>query len=555
MLLNLISILKFYLQKFSFLHYLQHIFKSLYDSKYRQKFYDETRHINDWNRNYGTIISDTLQKDNKGSAVIFGWSSFNYVLSETLIRKSLEKAGYTNLVFATPNPITKLIYKIFGHDVKSFNKYMPLPNYFQAKEIVKSFNSSEELINYKFDDISVGKYACSSYMRHTRSGRIDLSDKKKVGIITKYLAISIASAIAANRMIKTVNPALVVVIDRGYSPFGEVFDACINNSIDIISWNIAHRDNSIMLKRYNKGNRMSHPSSLSSKSWEILKNIDKNFFSSNEVINELDYCYSSGQWYSEVGTQFNKFKKSKNDLISNLGLSKDKKTAVIFAHIFWDATFFWGEDLFIDYEDWFIQTVKAACMNPNLNWIIKVHPANLVKNFRDNIHDEPSEVTSLRDNIGELPKHVKLISADSDISTWSLFDVMDFCITVRGTVGIESALLGKKVLTAGTGRYDRHGFTNDFDSKNEYLNALANIHKLEELTNEERELASRYASGIFVKRPVFVTSFDIRHQKDNFATLTSNVLVKDSTDLELAEDINSISNWLNSKDEDYFNVE
>ena len=50
----------------------------------------------------------------------------------------------------------------------------------------------------------------------------------------------------------------------------------------------------------------------------------------------------------------------------------------------------------------------------------------------------------------KLPKHVKLIFPDSEISPLSWMKFTDYGITVRGTSGIELAALGKQVLIAGT---------------------------------------------------------------------------------------------------------
>ena len=52
--------------------------------------------------------------------------------------------------------------------------------------------------------------------------------------------------------------------------------------------------------------------------------------------------------------------------------------------------------------------------------------------------------------------------------------MMDACITVRGTVGIEVAAKEKLLITCGSGRYDRLGFSLDFNNKGKYLNYLKN---------------------------------------------------------------------------------
>ena len=88
------------------------------------------------------------------------------------------------------------------------------------------------------------------------------------------------------------------------------------------------------------------------------------------------------------------------------------------------------------------------------------------------MHDEEE---TLRMRFGQLPKHVSLVPARSDISTLSLFPVMDYCLTVRGTVGLEAACRGIPVLTGGTGRYDRKGFTVDSATPRQYLERIARL--------------------------------------------------------------------------------
>ncbi len=149
-----------------------------------------------------------------------------------------------------------------------------------------------------------------------------------------------------------------------------------------------------------------------------------------------------------------------------------------------------GEDLFIGYEEWFLETVRAACANEKANWIVKIHPENIVKNRRDGVPGEPSEVVAIREHIGDLPSHVVMLDASTDISTYSLFQIMDYCLTVWGTVGIEAVSFGVPVLTAGIGHYEYRGFTVDSDSRTEYLSRLAPIHEQPLLSAHERKLAS-----------------------------------------------------------------
>ena len=144
-----------------------------------------------------------------------------------------------------------------------------------------------------------------------------------------------------------------------------------------------------------------------------------------------------------------------------------------------------------------------------------------------------------------------MINADTPISTWSLFQAMDYCLTVRGTVGIEAAMLGKVVLTAGTGRYDCHGFTHDFPSSKEYLQCLQHIEDLEKSSPHMKELAERYAYGVFICRPLKLQILSLGFERDNKASMLVDCNALTIDNLREAEDLNEISRWIASEKDDY----
>ena len=59
----------------------------------------------------------------------------------------------------------------------------------------------------------------------------------------------------------------------------------------------------------------------------------------------------------------------------------------------------------------------------------------------------------IRERVGKLPPHVRVLAPDTKVSTLSLFRSIDAGITVRGSIGYELPCFGVPVVTAGTGRY------------------------------------------------------------------------------------------------------
>jgi hypothetical protein len=504
----------------------------------------------------GTVLQEPLYSDRRKTrtVLVMGMGRVRFIAQEAVVRKSLELAGYRCAVLIPQDRMVVNAYRHLGSDdLVFFDNYQPAA-VDVGTELLANCRTLDDLTALTVKGIRCGKYAVSTLMRKTRSGTFDLSDTRTRQELVDALNKSARCVETARRLIDDLAPDALVLVDRGYSPSGELFDTCIEHGIPVFTWNAAHRNDTLMLKRYTAVNKNVHPSSLSTKTWQEILQITWTSQHWDKVRHELESCYSSGEWYAEVGTQFNKKSFTKTALMEILGVDPTKKTAVIFPHIFWDATFFWGEDLFENYEDWFIQTVKAACLNDRLNWVIKVHPANLVKNRRDGVSSEHSELGAIRKAVGKLPPHVRLLPADTDISTLSLFSAMDCCVTVRGTVGIEAACFGVPVLTAGTGRYDRLGFTLDSDTRDAYLTRLATAENLERLDEKQTELARRHAYGVLLVRPAQLEMIKMRYQSNETADLDVEFQVGSVSALRNQPDINTIATWMSGDDEDYLHA-
>lgn len=464
----------------------------------------------------------------------------------TLI-KGLELAGFSTTVVTQPVPIVPRYYALARVErVTWWSEFLDAQTDRNDPRDA-TLTSMAELVDTEWRGIRIGRIAAATALRAIRAGSLDFERAQTRRFALEHLRSSRHAAIAADEILDRTKPDFVLFGDRGYTPQGQLFESAVRAGADVVTWNAAHRSNLLLLKRYDVANRDVHPASLSEPSWKSIQALPWSEERAAALAREVRDPYLTGDWYSEVGTQFNKRVLSGADLTVRLGLEPGRKTAVIFPHILWDGTFFWGDDLFSSYEEWLVETVRAACRNRDANWIINIHPANVVKNARDGRGEEPAEATVLRERIGTLPAHVKVLGAGSDVSTLSLLDVADACLTVRGTVGIEAAVEGIPVLTAGTGRYDRHGFTIDSASRDEYLATLARIHELPPMSEVERELARRFAYGVFVLRPLPLSSMTLQYRQDALATPDAQMRIARAEDWATAPDLNAFAAWVNDR--------
>lgn len=497
-----------------------------------------------WRRQHRATLAPSLLPSGRPPrrALIVTKGTVNGAQIELGLIKALELGGFRAVVL-TDRSLEKF-YRLAG--VREFLRWedaVGAPLIGEASAIVERANGVEDLVGVEYAGARVGKFALSTAFRTLLAGRLDFTQLETRRVLTGHLAEGMARAAGAAAILDRAGASLALFMGNRYTGQGELMDVCLERGIDVLTWFDAHRSNSLMLKRYRLDNRDRHHGSIADETWASLLDMPWTPEAERALQRELHDNYAAGDWYSRGGTQVNKVIVPAGELRRRLSLDAAKKVAVIFPHIVWDATLFWGADLFANYEDWLVETVRAACVNTRVNWIIKIHPAHVAKSAMERYGGEPAELVAIRDRVGPLPSHVRVIPADTDINTFSLFAIMDYCLTVRGTIGIEAACFGARVLTAGTGRYDHRGFTTDFDTRQSYLAQLAAIESLPPLSSSERGRAQRFAYGAFVRRPIALTSISIEHARDREATTQIRLKARSSRELRQAADLNALAAW------------
>jgi hypothetical protein len=500
-------------------------------------------------RQHGEVLGARLSSADKQRVALVWGSSFPEVQIELGLIKGLQLANFVPVVLimarGREGRLLAKHYKLAGvNDVLEWGAFDYEAYSATAADVVNRSGSMWDLLDMERAGVRLGRLAISSALRGTYSGSLDLQQPHERQLLVNKLAYAMASADAAQRIIQQFRPSLAMFVDTAYSPAGELFDSCIQSNVDVVQWQQGHKSNALSFKRYTRETANDHPYSLSPESWRIARDMEWTEDHSKQLDQELYGTYASGDWFSVVGTQFEKSMIDSARLRERLGLDPNKKTAIIFPHILWDAALFWGKCLFRDFEEWFVETVRTACANDGVNWVIKIHPANQ-RLREDGSIKEAAELVALRKNVGTLPPNIAMILPESEISTYSLFDIMDYCVTVYGTVGIEASRLGVPVLTGGTGPYDRRGFTVDSRTREEYLEKIRNIQLIPRLSPAQREMAERFAYTTFIVRPWHAKSVTLRylpHSKEFLYEGSVNIRSKD--EWYAAEDVKSFASWI-----------
>jgi hypothetical protein len=414
----------------------------------------------------------------------------------------------------------------------------------------------ETVRDWTFRGAAAGTHALSTLIRRTFDGDPDLADDRVRARLATILDDVVANVVRAERVLHDLEPSAVLVEEANYSVNGPLVDMAVRAHVDVVQTVPTWRDDALISKRLTGRTRRVDAKAVDDKTLASIR--DSVTRSRRDTALEQDFAARyGGTWALGRRLQPAVEGPADGDLVGHLRLDACRPTAVVFAHVLWDASLFYGRDVFDNYSDWLVHTVDAAVANPRVNWIVKTHPSNVYVVARGYAPADRSELAVLQTRFPRLPDHVRLLEPDTRFSAWSLYERADYAVTVRGTPGIEMACFGKPSFTAGTGTYAGRGFTYDSESAPQYLERLATIDSYGPLTDEMTERARWYAYALFVRRPWLARSFamafdDDRHEQLR-RTLTLNARSID--EMRGYGDLEEWADWvLESADADFLPV-
>ena len=472
---------------------------------------------------------------------------------EGMLLKALALRGYTPIVLTSRYAFwARRYFRLFGVTRFIYIEDIALSKSEKAsaKEQCDTFMrgpiSLQNCKAWSFEGAPIGQYAVSTVARSLHRGMPDFNDIAVRAMLSQQVLHSIHGIFRARKIFAGIRPDVCLFNEINYSDYGPVYVVAYQLGLNIVQFVHALRDSALIFKRSVPETYRIHPNSVSRSELKRLETLPWLPDHERMLQSEFNDRYG-GKSFIMRRDQKGKQMKNRETIFSELGLDPKKKVAVVFSHVLWDANLFYGDDLFEDNEHWFIETLRAACANDRINWLIRLHPAITWKREYDNDSSELNELAAIRKQLGSLPPHVRLLLPENDINSYSLFQIADYGVTIRGTVGIELPCMGVPVLTAGTGRYSGLGFTVDSSTRDEYLEKLRNIQNLETLSDRQVELAKKHAYAIFCLRPWAMEAFSNMYDENIIGAHPLNPMltlrINSYDELCASEDLKKFSDW------------
>ena len=402
-------------------------------------------------------------------------------------RKSLIQAGPKELCVSCTRPGTG-VYGQLGIPVIRFSQHLSHDDYSRAKHIVQQ-TPVTDIRHFTLDTLSVGEHAYAGALRFFARGDTagePLGDQ----ILQRYFEAALLTVFMMRNLLAA-SYFEVCLLNHGiYVPQGLIAEVCREQGVRVVTWNPAYRKSCFVLSHGATYHHtlMTEPHS----NWENVK--------WNETIETriMQYLHSRMEgtqdwiWFHD-NPQFDI-----KAIQRELGVDFSKPTIGLLTNVIWDAQLHYPANAFTNIIEWLLETIAWFVQHPELQLIIRVHPAEL----RGTLPSRQPVVQEIRARFPTLPSNIYVIPPESHASTYAVMVQCDSVIIYGTKTGVELTSIGIPVIVAGEAWIRGKGVTLDASSISNYLALLNRLPLGGKMPAAQIQRARKYAFHFFYRRMI-----------------------------------------------------
>jgi len=350
--------------------------------------------------------------------------------------------------------------------------------------------------SYVYKGINVGLYAASSLTRYYKGKMIEPEES----LLREYFFGALLTTETAINKIDSFKPAAIYMSHGIYTSWGPALRIALQRKIPVIKMGGGYIPSCTYFRKIVSGNN-AHQGMLSDSGWE-LRRAKPLTAREKEILDSYvrkRYTQGSGD-ISVIAAP----KGNEEAILEQLQIDRSKPIWCIFANLGWDASLDVAPMAFSTPSEWLVETMKAIIDNSNVQWLVKIHPAEKTTETVQGAED------TIRQNFQQLPPNMKIIPPDTKVNTYDIFTVIDGGVTCLGnTTGLELSMLGKPMIIAGESLYAKRGFSYDGLTRAKYLDFLKRVPDILPLSKEQQDDAYKLAYSYFIQRQIPLRMFNV----------------------------------------------
>lgn len=385
-------------------------------------------------------------------------------------------------------PPANRAYGELGLRVHKYRDFLGAEDLQRAEQITGTLTPGE-MEKYALDGIAIGEHAKAGALRFYARANLE-GEPYAESVLGRYFKASLLTVLIAQRLFKAVDFASATFQHGIYVPAGLIGEVARKKGVRVVNWNIAYRKRRFIFSHGDTYHRtmMSEPTAT----WEYLDLTPR-------VEQELlGYLKSRWQGLRDWIGFHERPLEDIGAISRELGVDFYKPCIGMLTNVMWDAQLHYAANAFPSMLDWVVQTIAYFANRPELQLIIRVHPAEV----HGTLPSRQPIVGEIRKRFPELPKNVFIIPPDRPISTYAVMLKCDSVIIYGTRMGVELTSQGIPVIVAGEAWIRGKGISMDASSPEDYFRLLDRLPIGRRLPESTVRRARTYAYHFFFRRMI-----------------------------------------------------
>jgi hypothetical protein len=380
------------------------------------------------------------------------------------------------------------MYQELGLPVHRFSEFITKEEKVVAQQVATQ-TPLDEIGSYELDDLSVGEHALAGALRFFARG--ELSDEPYAEpIVRRYFNAALLTTYMTRRLLQSY-PFVSSCFHHGiYVPQGLIGEVAREQDVRVVNWNPTYRKHCFIFSHHD-----TYHHTLLEEPTESWENID---WTSEIETETMDYLKSRWRgtrdwiWFHE------KPEEDLDSIAAELGVDFSKPCIGMLTNVMWDAQLHYRANAFPNMLEWVIQTIRYFAGRPELQLLIRVHPAEI----RGTLPSRQPIIPEIHRAFPTLPPNVFLIPPDSQVSTYAAMSQCSAVIIYGTKTGVELTSMGIPTVVAGEAWIRNKGITMDASSAAEYFQLLDSLPPQEKSNAALIQRARKYAYHFFFRRMI-----------------------------------------------------
>ena len=380
------------------------------------------------------------------------------------------------------------VYGALGVKVHRYSDWLTSEDRAEAAQAARTV-PFEEIEAFRLNGLAVGEHAHAGALRFFATGSLQ-HEPLAEPILRRYLEAALLTAFATRRLLRSIGFTSAVFTHGIYVPWGIVGEVARQEGVHVSTWNVAYRK-----RRFIFSHDDTYHHTLMSEPREHWENLELSAYQERDL---LDYLRSRREGLFDWIVFHRPTRQDPAEIARRIGVDPSRPVVGLLTNVSWDAQLHYPANAFPNMLEWLVQTCEYFARRPDLQLLIRVHPAE-ISGF------PPSRQPILRELHTRLPglsSNIIVVPPESGLSTYALMSLCNAAIIYGTKMGVELTSVGQPVIVAGEAWIRNKGLTHDASTPEEYFRILDRLPFGERLAPDQLARARRYAYHFFFNRMI-----------------------------------------------------